>query len=85
MPAQLAHAERWREEGLAYTEVEFEWIRQFYFQGKTHYFLHKWWHGPMAAAVGWWAAFTTHFGYASYMEKRYVCVSISGQNVSTDQ
>jgi hypothetical protein len=43
MPAQLAHAERWREEGLA-----FEWIRQFYVQGSKHRQLHRWWHQPMA-------------------------------------
>eukprot|EP01047_Picozoa_sp_COSAG01_P039747 COSAG01_NODE_3302_length_6295_cov_3.185765_5_plen_132_part_00 len=54
MPAQLAHAERWREEGLAYTEVEFEWIRQFYVQGSKHRQLHCWWHQPMAKLCELW-------------------------------
>ena len=27
---------QWHEEQLALTEVEFEWIRQFYIQGESH-------------------------------------------------
>jgi hypothetical protein len=32
---------------LTGNDIEFEWIRQFYIQGKLHYDLHVWWHQPM--------------------------------------
>jgi hypothetical protein len=32
---------------LAASEVEFEWLRQFYIQGQKHHDLHRWWHKPM--------------------------------------
>jgi mRNA N6-methyladenine demethylase len=48
------NAKHLRSAQLALSEVEFEWIRQFYSQGKNHYALHEWWHEPMATLVGLW-------------------------------
>lgn len=36
--------------------MEFEWIRQFYVQGRHHYDCHMWWHGPMQELVTCWQA-----------------------------
>lgn len=44
-----------RAEQAALTEVETEWILQFYIQGKTHFDLHQWWHGPMHQLLDCWA------------------------------
>jgi len=38
----------------ALTEVEFEWIRQFYVQGQIHSNLHVWWHKPMEELISFW-------------------------------
>ena len=47
--------EQWHEEQLVFTEVEFEWIRQFYVQGESHARLHKWWmDGPMDELCDLW-------------------------------
>lgn len=35
-------------------DVEFEWIRQFYIQGKRHYEIHNWWHVPMQELIKLW-------------------------------
>ena len=43
-----------RSEQLALTEVEFEWLRQFYVQGKVHCDNHEWWKGPMQELVRLW-------------------------------
>ncbi|CAM9870026.1 unnamed protein product, partial [Choristocarpus tenellus] len=45
---------QWRAEQLVLTELEFEWIRQFYIQGRTHYDLHLWWHKPLSDLIGFW-------------------------------
>lgn len=34
--------------------VEFEWIRQYYFQGPRHNDTHLWWQGPMQELVDMW-------------------------------
>jgi len=36
-----------RAEQHALHEVESEWLRQFYIQGRKHYDLHTWWHAPL--------------------------------------
>ncbi len=43
-----------RSEQLALTEVEFEWIRQWYVQGPLHHQLHTWWHAPMQVLLDLW-------------------------------
>jgi len=43
-----------RSEQLALTEVEFEWLRQFYVQGQTHCDSQEWWKGPMQELVRLW-------------------------------
>lgn len=39
---------------LAYSELEFEWIRQFYVQGSLHFKLHPWWTSRMDLLVDLW-------------------------------
>lgn len=34
--------------------MEFEWIRQFYVQGKKHYDSHVWWQDKMECLVQYW-------------------------------
>jgi len=46
-----------RREHAAFTELEFEWIRQFYIQGRAHYDNRVWWHEPMDALVKIWVQF----------------------------
>ena len=36
------------------SEIEFEWIRQFYIQGSEHKRIHEWWWGPMEELCGYW-------------------------------
>ena len=43
-----------RTQQLAAAELEFEWLRQFYIQGKRHYDQHLWWHEPIASSLSWW-------------------------------
>jgi FTO C-terminal domain len=43
-----------RQEQQLQSEVEFEWIRQFYIQGENHYALHTWWHEPMQELLELW-------------------------------
>ena len=43
-----------RTQQLVAAELEFEWIRQFYIQGKRHYDQHLWWQEPIASSLGWW-------------------------------
>eukprot|EP01031_Cornospumella_fuschlensis_P032485 gene32485-39275_t len=33
-------------------EVEMDWVRQFYVQGRKHFDQHVWWHGPMSVLEG---------------------------------
>ena len=40
-------AKQLRSEQSILSEVEFEWLRQYYIQGQRHHELHTWWHGPM--------------------------------------
>lgn len=47
-------SKQWHEEGLCLAEVEFEWVRQFYVQGRAHRELHRWWHKPMEQLCGLW-------------------------------
>ncbi|CAM9521839.1 unnamed protein product, partial [Discosporangium mesarthrocarpum] len=46
---------QWRAEQQALSELEFEWIRQFYIQGSAHYNLHSWWHQPLKDLLGLWS------------------------------
>lgn len=48
-------AKQIRTEQLALSEVEFEWIRQYYVQGSAHHDSQQWWHGPMQSLVSMWA------------------------------
>lgn len=43
-----------RAEQLAMSELEFEWIRQFYIQGERHKQLHVWWAEPMQQLLEHW-------------------------------
>ena len=43
-----------RLEQLSLSEVEFEWIRQYYVQGSLHHELHTWWHAPMIVLMDLW-------------------------------
>jgi len=45
-------AKQVRAEQLALLEVEFEWIRQFYIQGKRHYELHGYWQSKLQDLLG---------------------------------
>lgn len=35
-------------------EIEFEWINQFYIQGRRYQQLHSWWREPMRQLVEYW-------------------------------
>ncbi|CAM9631123.1 unnamed protein product [Chrysoparadoxa australica] len=41
-------------EQLLLSELEFEWLRQWYIQGSQHRDLHKWWHKPIAMLLRYW-------------------------------
>lgn len=41
------------------SELEFEWIRQFYIQGSHHYTLHAWWHEPIRELLRLWGELQT--------------------------
>lgn len=43
-----------RSEQLTLNEVEFEWIRQYYVQGKKHHEIHVWWHERMLELIQYW-------------------------------
>ena len=43
-----------RSEQLALSEVEFEWIRQYFVQGSRHHELHVWWHDPINELLALW-------------------------------
>ena len=49
LTARAIHAEQ-----VLQSEVEFEWIRQFYVQGSRHRSTHEWWHQPMQELVSLW-------------------------------
>lgn len=44
-------ATKLRAEQLILGEVEFEWLRQFYVQGKKHHDFHGWWRAAMAVLL----------------------------------
>ena len=44
-----------RAQQLCLTELEFEWIRQYWIQGRRHHDLHTWWHAPMSELVSLWS------------------------------
>lgn len=44
-----------RAEQLAMSEVEFEWIRQFYVQGQKHHDFHGWWRAAMAVLLEYYS------------------------------
>ncbi|CAM9201039.1 unnamed protein product [Ectocarpus sp. 4 AP-2014] len=46
---------QWKTEQLTLAELEFEWIRQFYVQGRAHHALHSWWHGPLQVLLRFWS------------------------------
>ena len=39
---------------VTYRELEFEWLRQWYFQGAAHRDNHTWWHKPMDELLSLW-------------------------------
>lgn len=43
-----------RAEQALLTELEFEWLNQFWVQGRRHAVLHPWWRGPMALVLATW-------------------------------
>jgi len=43
-----------RADQTALSEIEFEWIRQFYVQGEEHYRIHEWWRAPIEELVRFW-------------------------------
>jgi alpha-ketoglutarate-dependent dioxygenase FTO len=49
----------WHSEHLVHQELEFEWIRQFYVQGKSHYdsLWNHYWKGPMQELLALWGCF----------------------------
>jgi len=53
-----------RSEQLVLMELEFEWIRQFFVQGRKHYVLHKWWHQPMKELMSCWVKLENRTGIA---------------------
>ena len=48
-----------RSEQSALSEVEFEWIRQFYVQGSKHFELHLWWQAGINALIQYWNQLNT--------------------------
>lgn len=49
----LLHAKVRAEQALL-TELESEWLNQFWVQGRRHAVLHPWWRGPMALVLATW-------------------------------
>lgn len=47
-------AKQIRTEQLSLSEVEFEWIRQYYVQGSAHHESQIWWHEPMQSLISMW-------------------------------
>ena len=43
-----------RAEQALLTELESEWLNQFWVQGRRHALLHPWWRGPMALVLATW-------------------------------
>ncbi|CAM9888726.1 unnamed protein product, partial [Hapterophycus canaliculatus] len=43
-----------RAEQALLTELESEWLNQFWVQGRRHAALHPWWRGPMALVLATW-------------------------------
>lgn len=43
-----------RAEQALLTELESEWLNQFWVQGRRHAVLHPWWRGPMALVLATW-------------------------------
>ena len=43
------------EKQLLWTEIEFEWIRQWYIQGARHARLHPYWHDPLKFLENCWS------------------------------
>jgi hypothetical protein len=43
-----------RAEQMMQSELEFEWLRQFYIQGHRHRELHAWWGAPMQELLRLW-------------------------------
>lgn len=43
-----------RAEQALLTELESEWLNQFWVQGRRHAALHSWWRGPMALVLATW-------------------------------
>eukprot|EP00937_MAST-01D_sp_MAST-1D-sp2_P006143 g6143.t1 len=49
------NAKQMRAEQALLDELEFEWVRQFWLQGRLHSELHRWWLGPIAQLTEQWA------------------------------
>jgi len=52
--SQKKAAKQWKTEQLALSEVEFEWLRQYWIQGAEHHRLHVCWHAPMRDLAAVW-------------------------------
>eukprot|EP00903_Cladosiphon_okamuranus_P018841 g17329.t1 len=53
---------QWKTEQLTLSELEFEWIRQFYVQGRAHHALHTWWHEPLQQLLRFWSLLESRTG-----------------------
>eukprot|EP00752_Nemacystus_decipiens_P001669 g1621.t1 len=53
---------QWKTEQLTLSELEFEWIRQFYIQGRAHHALHTWWHEPLQQLLRFWSLLESRTG-----------------------
>lgn len=50
----ITHPPKVRAEQALLTELESEWLNQFWVQGRRHAALHPWWRGPMALVLATW-------------------------------
>eukprot|EP00545_Synedropsis_sp_CCMP1620_P013574 CAMPEP_0119010458 /NCGR_PEP_ID=MMETSP1176-20130426/5023_1 /TAXON_ID=265551 /ORGANISM="Synedropsis recta cf, Strain CCMP1620" /LENGTH=611 /DNA_ID=CAMNT_0006963119 /DNA_START=69 /DNA_END=1900 /DNA_ORIENTATION=- len=53
-PSQSQNVKQLRAQQQLWTELEFEWIRQWYLQGQDHADLHAYWHTPIAYMEQCW-------------------------------
>ncbi|CAM9413769.1 unnamed protein product [Ectocarpus fasciculatus] len=51
---QILNLAQVRAEQALLTELESEWLNQFWVQGRRHASLHPWWRGPMALVLATW-------------------------------
>ena len=53
--ARIGSAAQWQEEQSCLSELEFDWIRQWYVQGDAHRDEHGWWGPRIAKLVALWS------------------------------